>query len=75
MQHSAFGLLSWDLLFIINYISTLTKLLPGDAISTGTPAGVSHRRDPRVFMKAGDMLEAEVTEIGILRNPIVDEKL
>lgn len=75
MQHSLFGLLNWDLPFIINYISTFTKLLPGDAISTGTPAGVGHRRDPQVFMKAGDVLEVEVTGIGILRNPIVDEKI
>ena len=74
MQQSRFGLLNWDLPFIINYISTVTKLQPGDAISTGTPAGVGHRRDPQVFMKAGDVLEVEVTGIGTLRNPIADEQ-
>jgi 2-keto-4-pentenoate hydratase/2-oxohepta-3-ene-1,7-dioic acid hydratase in catechol pathway len=42
-------------------------------ISTGTPGGVGHRRDPQVFMKAGDVLEVEVSGIGVLRNPVVDE--
>ena len=75
MQHSAFGLLNWDLAFVVNYISTFTRLLPGDGISTGTPAGVGHRRDPQVFMKAGDVLEVEVSGIGTLRNPVADEQI
>ena len=73
MQHSAFGMLIWEVPFVINYVSTVTRLEPGDAISTGTPAGVGHRRNPQLFMKAGDVLEVEVSRVGTLRNPIVDE--
>jgi len=57
MQKSALGMLMWDLEFIISYVSTITRLEPGDAISTGTPAGVGHRRIPPVFMKAGVKIE------------------
>jgi 2-keto-4-pentenoate hydratase/2-oxohepta-3-ene-1,7-dioic acid hydratase in catechol pathway len=34
---------------------------------------VGHRRDPQIFMKAGDVLEVEVTPLGILRNQVVPE--
>ena len=73
MQHSAWGMLMWDVEFVVNYVSTFTRLEPGDAISTGTPAGVGHRREPQLFMKAGDVLEVEVSGIGTLRNTIVDQ--
>ena len=73
MQKSALGMLIWNLEFIISYVSTMTRLEPGDAISTGTPAGVGHRRNPPVFMKAGDLLEVEVSGIGTLRNTVIDE--
>lgn len=73
MQHTLFGMLIWPLEFVIHYISTFTRLEPGDAISTGTPAGVGHRRNPQLFMKPGDVLEVEVSGIGVLRNPIVGE--
>lgn len=49
--------------FLIRYISNIMTLLPGDLIATGTPAGVSP-------MKSGDVVEVEIEEIGILRNPI-----
>jgi 2-keto-4-pentenoate hydratase/2-oxohepta-3-ene-1,7-dioic acid hydratase in catechol pathway len=45
-------------------------LEPGDAISTGTPAGVGHARTPPEFMRAGDILETEVEGIGALRNRV-----
>ena len=73
MQHSAWGMLMWDVEFVVHYVSTFTRLEPGDAISTGTPAGVGHRRDPQLFMKAGDVLEVEVSGMGTLRNTIVDQ--
>jgi len=44
--------------------------MPGDCITTGSPSGVGFGRNPKVFMKAGDTVEVEVKEIGILRNPI-----
>lgn len=73
MQHTRFGMLIWSLEFVIHYISTFTRLEPGDAISTGTPAGVGHRRNPQLFMKPGDVLEVEVSGIGVLRNSVVAE--
>lgn len=73
MQHSAWGMLMWDVDFVVHYVSTFTRLEPGDAISTGTPAGVGHRREPQLFMKAGDVLEVEVSGIGCLRNTIADQ--
>lgn len=49
-------------------------LEPGDVVVTGTPSGVGHARKPPVWMKAGDTIEIEVEKVGILRNPIEDEK-
>jgi 2-keto-4-pentenoate hydratase/2-oxohepta-3-ene-1,7-dioic acid hydratase in catechol pathway len=45
----------------------------GDVIVTGTPGGVGARRNPPVFMKAGDTVEVEVNRLGCLRNPIAAE--
>ena len=73
MLHSGFDLIDWDLAELIHYIATICALQPGDVISTGTPGGVGHRRDPQVFMKAGDVLEVEVSGLGVLRNRVVDE--
>ena len=48
---------------------------PGDIISTGTPAGFAHMRpDPDSFyLRPGDVVEAEVERIGVLRNPVTAE--
>ena len=42
-------------------------------ISTGTPEGVGFARKPPLWMKPGDVVEVEIAEIGVLRNPIVAE--
>ncbi|MBM3354041.1 MAG: fumarylacetoacetate hydrolase family protein [Betaproteobacteria bacterium] len=55
---------------IIASLSAGLTLEPGDIISTGTPAGVGHARTPPEFMKKGDLLETEITGIGLLRNRI-----
>ncbi|GGZ11149.1 5-carboxymethyl-2-hydroxymuconate isomerase [Novosphingobium colocasiae] len=57
----------------IAYLSTIVELRPGDVIVTGTPGGVGVKRDPQVFMKAGDICEVEVSGIGVLSNPIIDQ--
>jgi 2-keto-4-pentenoate hydratase/2-oxohepta-3-ene-1,7-dioic acid hydratase in catechol pathway len=49
-------------------------LEPGDLVVTGTPSGVGHARKPPVWMKAGDTIEIEIEKVGVLRNPIEDEK-
>ncbi len=58
----------------IALISEFTTLKPGDMIASGTPEGVGHARKPPVWMKAGDTIEIEVENVGILKNKIVDEK-
>ncbi|OUM00846.1 fumarylacetoacetate hydrolase family protein [Variovorax sp. JS1663] len=54
----------------IAHISAFTPLSPGDVIVTGTPGGVGAKRQPPVWMKAGDVVEVEVDAIGVLRNGI-----
>lgn len=56
---------------LINYISTIVTLVPGDVIVTGTPAGSGFTRKPPRFMKPGDVCEVEIDGIGVLRNPII----
>src|SRR4051812_35228491 len=68
-----------DLLFqipeLIARVSEAMALQPGDILVTGTPAGVGFARKPPLFMKDGDVCEIEVEGIGVLTNPVVDEKL
>ncbi len=73
MQHTTTDMLIWPIDVLIKYITTFTELRPGDVISTGTPGGVGFKRNPPVFMKAGDTVEVEISSIGILENPIVAE--
>ena len=59
---------------LLVYVTQGMTLEPGDIIFTGTPSGVGHARQPPVFMKNGDTCEIEIQGIGVLRNPVVDEK-
>lgn len=63
----------WDIPAIIAYCSTFTDLNPGDVIATGTPGGVGDKRQPPLYMKAGDVVEVSVGVIGTLTNPVIDE--
>ncbi|MBI1203607.1 MAG: FAA hydrolase family protein [Rhodopseudomonas sp.] len=57
------------------YLTEGMTLEPGDIIFTGTPSGVGHARKPEpVWMKAGDTIEVEIEKLGVLSNPIADEK-
>jgi 2-keto-4-pentenoate hydratase/2-oxohepta-3-ene-1,7-dioic acid hydratase in catechol pathway len=73
MQRSSTGLLIHSIPALIAFCSDFTTLSAGDVIATGTPEGVGHRRSPPVWMKAGDVLEVEITGIGTLRTHVVDE--
>ena len=75
VQRSGTDLLLHSIPAIIAFCSDFTPLVPGDIIATGTPEGVGHRRNPPLWMKAGDVLEVEITGIGTLRSRIVDEKV
>jgi 2-keto-4-pentenoate hydratase/2-oxohepta-3-ene-1,7-dioic acid hydratase in catechol pathway len=61
----------FDVPTIIHECSRGTTLLPGTVILTGTPSGVGMSRTPPVFLKEGDVVEVEVTGIGVLRNRVV----
>jgi 2-keto-4-pentenoate hydratase/2-oxohepta-3-ene-1,7-dioic acid hydratase in catechol pathway len=74
VQHSPTDLLIYSIPQIIAFCSDFTALSPGDVIATGTPEGVGHGRKPPLWMKAGDTLEVEISDIGTLRTHIVDEK-
>jgi 2-keto-4-pentenoate hydratase/2-oxohepta-3-ene-1,7-dioic acid hydratase in catechol pathway len=74
MQKSGTDMLIHDIPAIIAFCSKFTKLSPGDIIATGTPEGIGAKRNPPMWMKAGDVLEVEISGIGTLRNRIVDEK-
>jgi 2-keto-4-pentenoate hydratase/2-oxohepta-3-ene-1,7-dioic acid hydratase in catechol pathway len=58
---------------LIEYISSITPLLPGDIISTGTPAGVGLGRNPKRWLKAGETMTVSVEGLGSLVNPVVAE--
>ena len=55
---------------IIADLSAGMTLEPGDCISTGTPEGVGDGRTPPEYLQPGDVVEAEIERIGVLRNPV-----
>jgi len=55
---------------ILKELSAGMRLEPGDVILTGTPSGVGFARKPPEFLKVGDVMEAEVEKIGVLRNTV-----
>jgi 2-keto-4-pentenoate hydratase/2-oxohepta-3-ene-1,7-dioic acid hydratase in catechol pathway len=59
---------------LIEYISRMLTLEPGDIISTGTPAGVGLGRTPPRWLRPGEEVVIEIEKIGILRNPVVAEQ-
>jgi len=58
---------------LLNFLSQVITLEPGDLIFTGTPPGVGAARKPPVFLKHGDVAEVEIEGLGILRNTVVSE--
>ena len=58
---------------LIEYCSSFTPLAPGDVLVTGTTGGVGAFRQPPVWMTPGDIVEIEISGIGVLRNTIADE--
>lgn len=60
--------------YLVSYVSTFYRLMPGDIIATGTPNGAGARFDPPKYLKEGDVVEVEVAGIGLLRNAVVDER-
>lgn len=63
-----------DLVFTVSYLvqflSELMTLEPGDVILTGTPGGVGVARNPQVFLKDGDVVRIEIDQVGVLENRV-----
>jgi len=55
---------------MIKEFSSGLRLEPGDVLLTGTPEGVGFARKPPEFLKVGDVMEAQIEGIGILRNTV-----
>ncbi|GAB7003482.1 hypothetical protein JCM18899A_09530 [Nocardioides sp. AN3] len=75
MQSSNTERMIFDIPTLVATVSEFTELNPGDVILTGTPSGVGYRRDPQVFLSAGDVLEVEIEGLGVLSNDVVAEPL
>lgn len=73
-QDSSTSMMIFSVREIIAILSAGMTLEPGDIIATGTPSGVGFARTPPEFLKPGDVVEAEVEGIGVIRNPVVAAK-
>jgi len=63
----------FDVPAIIAYVSGWTTLCPGDVIATGTPEGVGFARKPPLWLVPGDIVEVDISGIGVLINHVVAE--
>ena len=73
VQHDTTDHMIFDVATIIEYLSTVTWLEPGDIIATGTPDGVGAGRKPPLWMRDGDKVEVEISGIGTLDVNVIDE--
>ena len=62
-QRGSIGQMAFDVPALIQYISSVMTLEPGDVVATGTPAGVGP-------LRPGDVVEVEIPGVGTLRNPV-----
>ena len=72
MQSSNTGKMIFKIPYLIAYLSQAITLEPGDVIATGTPEGVGIFREPPILLKAGDVYEVTIEQVGTLRNPVVE---
>ncbi|HEY3262280.1 MAG TPA: fumarylacetoacetate hydrolase family protein [Pseudonocardiaceae bacterium] len=68
VQKASTGDLVFDPVFLVQYLSTILTLRPGDLIASGTPGGVGHARKPPRYLHAGARLVTEISDIGRLDN-------
>lgn len=74
MQREPVSNLIFSIPQIVAYASTFARLLPGDVIVTGTPAGVGMARKPPRWLRPGDVFEVDIPGVGLLRNPVAAEE-
>ncbi len=70
-QNSTTGQMIYGVAAIIEHLSEIMTLHPGDIIATGTPAGVGHGRTPPEYLQPGDEIRMEIGPLGILVTPII----
>ena len=73
LQNASTDDLIFDVATQVSLLSEVMVLRPGDVIVTGTPSGVGAARDPKIFMKPGDVCEVEIERIGLLSNPVAQQ--
>jgi len=73
LQNSNTSELLFKIPDLIEYLSSITPLLPGDIVSTGTPSGVGMGRTPRRWLKPGETVTVTIDGLGSLINPVVAE--
>jgi 2-keto-4-pentenoate hydratase/2-oxohepta-3-ene-1,7-dioic acid hydratase in catechol pathway len=73
-QHSNTGDLIFDIPTSIEYLTLGSTIEAGQIVCTGTPSGVGMGRNPKEYMKVGDVMEAEIERIGVLTNKVVAAK-
>lgn len=71
MQDSNTSELVFKIPFIVSYLSQFMTLLPGDVISTGTPAGVGMGFKPPLYLRRGDVVELGIDGLGVQRQQAV----
>jgi len=71
MQNGTTANLIFKVPFLISYVSRFMTLLPGDIISTGTPAGVGLGFNPPVYLKPGDRMELGIDGLGSSRQTCI----
>ena len=72
MQNGSTRNFIFDVGYIIQYLTSVMTLSPGDLIATGTPAGVGFSRKPQVTLQPGDRMKLEITGLGTLENSVKD---
>jgi len=73
MQSAKLGDMIFGVPEILAYLTSFTRLSPGDVIATGTPGGVGFKREPPIYMKAGDTTEVLIDGVGHLINTVQAE--
>ncbi|ARK29905.1 fumarylacetoacetate hydrolase family protein [Halalkalibacter krulwichiae] len=69
-QRSNTANLVFDVNYLVEFLSNIMTLEPGDVICTGTPGGVGVARDPQVFLQDEDIVRIEIDKIGALENKV-----
>ncbi|SME90447.1 2-keto-4-pentenoate hydratase/2-oxohepta-3-ene-1,7-dioic acid hydratase (catechol pathway) [Tistlia consotensis] len=70
MQDGTTAKMIFSIAYLVSYLSRFMRLLPGDVVTTGTPAGVGLGMKPNVFLKAGDVVELGIEQLGEQRQEV-----